>query len=66
MAIQKKEIIEIKRPEIVKTTIRIVGDSPLIMHRWTQKAKQQILDKQKLHIILAHIERYYDYQKKTV
>ncbi len=39
MAIQKKEIIEIKRPEIVKTTIRIVGDSPLIMHRWTKKAK---------------------------
>lgn len=46
MAIQKKEIIEIKRPEIVKTTIRIVGDSPLIMHRWTKKAKQQMLDKQ--------------------
>lgn len=46
MAIQKKEIIEIKRPEIVKTTVRIVGDTPLIMHRWTKKAKQQMLDKQ--------------------
>lgn len=41
-----KEIIEIKRPEIVKTTIRIVGDSPLIMNRWTTKAKQQMLDQQ--------------------
>lgn len=41
-----KEIIEIKRPEIVDVNLRIVGDTPLIMHRWTKKAKQQMLDKQ--------------------
>ena len=35
--------------------------------QWTKdmlENVEQILDKQKLHIILAHIERYYDYQKK--
>lgn len=40
------ETIEIKPLEIRKTTIRIVGDTPLIMHAWSEKAKREILDKQ--------------------
>ena len=32
--------------EIRTATIRIVGDSPLIMHKWSEKAKKMILDKQ--------------------
>ena len=30
----------------VRTHIRIVGDSPLIMHAWSAKAKRQILEKE--------------------
>lgn len=40
------ETIEIKPIEIQKTTIRVVGDTPLIMHAWSEKAKREILDKQ--------------------
>jgi hypothetical protein len=47
MAIKKNEqIIEINPVEIVSTTIRIQGDTPLIMHKWSEKAKKMILDKQ--------------------
>lgn len=47
MATKKsEEIIEIKPVEIVSTTIRIKGDTPLIMHKWSEKAKRMILDKQ--------------------
>ena len=46
MATKREEIIEIKPVEIVTTTIRIKGDTPLIMHRWSEKAKRMILDKQ--------------------
>ena len=27
-------------------TVKIVGDSPLIMHKWSEKAKKEMLDKQ--------------------
>lgn len=40
------EILEIKPIEIQKTTIRIVGDTPLIMHAWSEKAKREMLEKQ--------------------
>ena len=46
MATKTKEIIEIKPLQIKKTTIHIVGDSPLIMHTWSAKAKRQILEKE--------------------
>ena len=47
MATKKtEEIIEIKPIAIVTTTIRIEGDTPLIMHKWSEKAKKMILDKQ--------------------
>ena len=47
MAIKKQEsIIEVKPIEVVSTNIRIVGTSPLIVHAWSHKAKQEMLDKQ--------------------
>lgn len=39
-------IIEIKPLEIIETKIRIIGDSPLIVHAWDQKAIQMMLDAQ--------------------
>lgn len=32
--------------DVQTATIRIVSDSPLIMHKWSEKAKREILDKQ--------------------
>lgn len=46
MATKNVELIEIKPIEIKKTTIRIVGDTPLIMHAWSEKAKREMLEKQ--------------------
>ena len=46
MAKKETEAISIKPIEIEKVKIRIVGDSPLIVHAWSEKAKKMILDKQ--------------------
>lgn len=47
MAIKKtEETISIKPIDIRKATIRIVGDSPLIMHAWSEKAKRMMLEAQ--------------------
>jgi hypothetical protein len=35
-----------ERIDIKRISVRIVGDSPLITHAWSQKAKQMMLDKQ--------------------
>ena len=43
MATTKTEVIEIKPIEIAKLNLRIVGDTPLIMHAWSEKAKKEIL-----------------------
>lgn len=32
--------------DIRTATIKVVGDSPLIVHKWSEKAKREILDKQ--------------------
>lgn len=40
------ELVEIRPIEMVETTIRIVGDTPLIMHAWSAKAKREILEKE--------------------
>lgn len=42
---EEKEIVipEIHREEVI---IRLVGDSPLLVHKWSEKAKKMILDKQ--------------------
>jgi len=41
---ETKEII-IPAIDIQGLTLKIVGDSPLIMHKWSEKAKKEILDK---------------------
>lgn len=39
-------VIQIPPIEIKTLVFRIVGDSPLICHAWSKKAKQEMLDKQ--------------------
>lgn len=46
MATQKSKVVEIKPIEVVETTVRIHGDTPLIMHAWSAKAKKEMLDAQ--------------------
>lgn len=43
---ETQEIIDIKPIDIRKTTIRIVGDTPLIVHAWSEKAKRMMLEAQ--------------------
>lgn len=38
--------IEIKPVNIVRTKLTIVGDSPLIVHAWSEKAKRMMLESQ--------------------
>lgn len=38
-------VIELPKMNIQVMNIRLMGDSPLISHKWSQKAKRQILDK---------------------
>lgn len=42
----KEAAIEITPVEIHTATIRIVGDTPLIMHAWSEKAKRMMLEAQ--------------------
>ena len=42
----ESKVLEIKPVEIRKVKVRIVGTSPLIVHAWGHKAKQEMLDKQ--------------------
>lgn len=47
MAVAKKtEVLEIRPIEIKQVPIHIVGDTPLIMHAWSEKAKRMMLDAQ--------------------
>ena len=46
MATKKTEVIEIRPIEIKKVTIRVVGDTPLIVHAWSEKAKRMMLEAQ--------------------
>lgn len=48
MAATKKEIEVITIPaiDIRNATITLKGDSPLIVHKWSEKAKKMMLDKQ--------------------
>ena len=47
MAITKKQegtqVITIKAPQIIKADITIVGDTPLLVHAWGEKAKKMML-----------------------
>ena len=46
MATKETEVIEIRPIEIKKVTVRVVGDTPLIMHAWSEKAKRMMLEAQ--------------------
>lgn len=48
MATAKKEntVITIPAIDLRTATITLRGDTPLIMHKWSEKAKKQMLDKQ--------------------
>lgn len=43
---KKEELIEIRPLDIRSVPIRIVGDTPLIVHAWSEKAKRMMLDAQ--------------------
>lgn len=46
MATKKTEVIEIRPIEVKKVTVRVVGDTTLIMHAWSEKAKRMMLEAQ--------------------
>lgn len=46
MATKATELVEIRQIEIKKIKLRIVGDTPLIMHAWSEKAKREMLEAQ--------------------
>lgn len=47
MAVANKvETVAIRMPVIEHVKIRIVGDTPLIVHAWSEKAKREMLDSQ--------------------
>lgn len=46
MATKKEEIIEIRPLNIQKIPVRIVGDTPLIVHAWSDKSKRMMLEAQ--------------------
>lgn len=41
-----RNVIELPQLNIQRMTIRLIGDSALITHRWSEKAKKEMLDKQ--------------------
>lgn len=45
-AAKNTEKISIKKFEVKATKIRIVGDTPLIVHNWTAKSKREMLESQ--------------------
>lgn len=47
MATKKAEqVVELKPINIERAVVELVGDSPLIVHAWSAKAKKEMLDKQ--------------------
>jgi len=46
MAIKKTELVEITPIKVKKVALRIVGDSPLLVHAWSEKDKKMMLDAQ--------------------
>jgi hypothetical protein len=43
---QGGSVIELPRPNIQTLDVTLIGDAPLIVHKWSEKAKKQIRDKQ--------------------
>lgn len=46
MAAKSNETVIIPAINIQYASITVIGDSPLIVHKWSEKAKKEILDKQ--------------------
>lgn len=46
MATKTEQVLEIRPIELETVTLKIVGDTPLIMHAWSEKAKREMLEKQ--------------------
>lgn len=51
MATKKNEVeqavaFELPKINIKTLSVEIIGDSPLIVHKWNEKAKKEMLDKQ--------------------
>lgn len=46
MATKKEETIEIRPLDIQRVNVRIIGDTPLIVHAWSEKAKRMMLEAQ--------------------
>ena len=46
MKTKEQVVIELPRLNIHEIDVTLVGDSPLISHRWSEKAKKEMLDKQ--------------------
>ena len=42
----KNDVVEIPEINIKNFSLRLVGDSPLIVHAWSEKAKREMLEKQ--------------------
>ena len=45
-AAKNEQVIEIRPIELETVSLKIVGDTPLIIHSWSEKAKREILEKQ--------------------
>ena len=43
---KKDEIIEIASIKLRTVSLRIVGDTPMIFHNWSEKARKEMLDAQ--------------------
>ena len=46
MPAKDEEVVKLAGLAIDRITLRLVGTSPLIVHKWSEKAKKQMLDKQ--------------------
>lgn len=45
--------VELPRLNIMRVEVTLVGDTPLIMHKWSEKARKEMLDKQMKRAKLA-------------
>lgn len=45
-AVEQAVAFELPKIDIKFLTVEVVGDSPLIVHKWSEKAKKEMLDKQ--------------------
>lgn len=43
---KKEETVSIAAMDLRTAVIKLVGDTPLIMHKWSEKAKREMLEKQ--------------------